>query len=132
MEKQKYLSPNKIEELQAAREAHKRVQRQLVAKGPEIPQEQRPLLDAAMQEQRQYLIQQGFRDDLAEFMEGDPMSNDVVASDSNHRDLRLLHRNVQQEAKRQIGGAVNDGQWEHTGKSSVGVEARKRSLARGR
>jgi hypothetical protein len=55
-------------ELDAAREAHKRVQRQLIAKGPEIPAEQRPFLDNAMRRQRNALEKIGFGDALREFL----------------------------------------------------------------
>jgi len=54
-------------ELESAREAHRRVQRRLVAKGPDIPLNQRPALQKAMAEQRQQLIEQGFGDTLEEF-----------------------------------------------------------------
>jgi N12 class adenine-specific DNA methylase len=55
-------------ELDAARAEHKRVQRQLIAKGPEIPAEQRPLLDAAMRRQREALEKIGFGDALRGFL----------------------------------------------------------------
>jgi N12 class adenine-specific DNA methylase len=59
---------DKEAELNAAREAHKRVQRQLIAKGPEIPAEQRPVLDAAMRRQREALEKIGFGEALREFL----------------------------------------------------------------
>lgn len=54
------------EELAAAREAHKRVQRRLIAKGPDIPATQRPLLEQAMEQQKKALREQGFDESLDE------------------------------------------------------------------
>ena len=54
------------EELAAAREAHKRVQRRLIAKGPDIPAAQRPLLEKAMEQQKEALREQGFDELLDE------------------------------------------------------------------
>jgi N12 class adenine-specific DNA methylase len=59
---------DKVAELEAVRDAYKRVQRQLVSKGPEIPAKQRPLLEAAMRRQRELLQQKGFGDALREFL----------------------------------------------------------------
>jgi N12 class adenine-specific DNA methylase len=55
-------------ELDAARQAHRHVQRQLIAKGPEISAEQRPLLDAAMRRQREALVRIGYAEDLHKFI----------------------------------------------------------------
>jgi N12 class adenine-specific DNA methylase len=54
-------------ELEEAREAHRRVQRRLVAKGPDIPVSQRPALAKAMAEQRAQLNEQGYGAALEEF-----------------------------------------------------------------
>lgn len=54
-------------ELEEAREAHRRVQRRLVAKGPDIPFSQRPALAKAMAEQRAQLNEQGYGAALEEF-----------------------------------------------------------------
>lgn len=55
------------EELNNAREAHKRVQRRLIAKGPDIPANQKPLLESAMEKQKDALRHQGLGDALDEF-----------------------------------------------------------------
>lgn len=56
------------DELTAAREAHKRVQRRLIAKGPDIPAKQKPLLDKAMEAQKAALRDQGLGDAMDEFI----------------------------------------------------------------
>lgn len=56
------------EELNNAREAHKRVQRRLIAKGPDIPANQKPLLESAMEKQKDALRHQGLGDALDEFI----------------------------------------------------------------
>lgn len=56
------------DELTAAREAHKRVQRRLIAKGPDIPANQKPLLESAMEKQKDALRHQGLGDALDEFI----------------------------------------------------------------
>ena len=56
------------DELTAAREAHKRVQRRLIAKGPDIPAKQKPLLDKAMEAQKSALRDQGLGDAMDEFV----------------------------------------------------------------
>ncbi|UUN95073.1 PLxRFG domain-containing protein [Acinetobacter bereziniae] len=50
-----------------AREAHKRVQRRLIAKGPDIPTHQKPILEKAIDSQRIELEKQGLGDALKEF-----------------------------------------------------------------
>lgn len=57
-----------VEELNNAREAHKRVQRRLIAKGPDIPANQKPLLESAMEKQKDALRHQGLGDALDEFI----------------------------------------------------------------
>lgn len=56
------------DELTAAREAHKRVQRRLIAKGPDIPAKQKPLLDKAMEAQKAALRGQGLGNAMDEFV----------------------------------------------------------------
>lgn len=56
------------DELTAAREAHKRVQRRLIAKGPDIPAKQKPLLESAMEKQKAALRDQGLGDAMDEFI----------------------------------------------------------------
>lgn len=56
------------DELTAAREAHKRVQRRLIAKGPDIPAKQKTLLDKAMEAQKSALRDQGLGDAMDEFV----------------------------------------------------------------
>lgn len=56
------------EELNNAREAHKHVQRRLIAKGPDIPANQKPLLESAMEKQKDALRHQGLGDALDEFI----------------------------------------------------------------
>lgn len=56
------------DELTAAREAHKRIQRRLIAKGPDIPAKQKPVLDKAMEAQKAALRDQGLGDAMEEFI----------------------------------------------------------------
>ena len=56
------------DELTTAREAHKRIQRRLIAKGPDIPAKQKPLLDKAMESQKAALRDQGLGDAMDEFV----------------------------------------------------------------
>jgi N12 class adenine-specific DNA methylase len=67
MREQAGKSFGQAKELEEAREAHRRVQRRLVAKGPDIPVSQRPALSKAMADQRQQLLEHGFGDALEEF-----------------------------------------------------------------
>lgn len=55
------------QDLSNAREAHKRVQRRLIAKGPDIPTHQKPILEKAIDSQRIELEKQGLGDALKEF-----------------------------------------------------------------
>lgn len=55
-------------ELAEAREQHKRVQRALIAKGPEIPAAERPLLESALEEQKAELRESGYGNALDEFL----------------------------------------------------------------
>jgi N12 class adenine-specific DNA methylase len=50
-----------------AREAHKRVQRRLIAKGPDIPTHQKPILEKAINKQRAELEKLGLGNALKEF-----------------------------------------------------------------
>lgn len=68
------------DELTAAREAHKRVQRRLIAKGPDIPAKQKPVLDKAMEAQRAALRDQGLGDAMDEFVGSRQNSRGQVAS----------------------------------------------------
>ena len=58
----------KTQELESARADYRLVQRQLIAKGPEVPPHQKPVLEAALQKQRELLVQQGFGGALKEFL----------------------------------------------------------------
>ncbi|MDR2925491.1 MAG: DEAD/DEAH box helicase family protein [Azoarcus sp.] len=58
----------KTDELNDARNAYRRVQRQLIAKGPEVPPHQKQVLDSAMRQQHEYLVRQGFGDALGKFL----------------------------------------------------------------
>lgn len=68
------------DELTAAREAHKRVQRRLIAKGPDIPSKQKPLLDKAMEAQKAALRDQGLGDAMDEFVGSRQNSRGQVTS----------------------------------------------------
>lgn len=68
------------DELTAAREAHKRVQRRLIAKGPDIPAKQKPLLDKAMEAQKAALRDQGLGDAMDEFVGSRQNSRGQVTS----------------------------------------------------
>ena len=68
------------EELNAAREAHKRVQRRLIAKGPDIPAKQKPVLDQAMEAQTAALRDQGLGDAMDEFIGSRQNSRGQVTS----------------------------------------------------
>jgi N12 class adenine-specific DNA methylase len=59
---------DKTEEIEATRNALRNVQRQLIAKGPDIPKEQKLLLEEALKMQREKLVEQGLGEDLAAFM----------------------------------------------------------------
>lgn len=77
-----------------AREAHKRVQRRLIAKGPDIPTHQKPILEKAIDSQRIELEKQGLGDALKEF-EGingklNDFSRDKLKPDNERRDTSPL------------------------------------------
>jgi N12 class adenine-specific DNA methylase len=55
------------DDLAKAREDHRKVQRQLIAKGPDVPEAEKPLLRQAYDEQRDRLAALGYGDALAEF-----------------------------------------------------------------
>ena len=55
-------------DLESAREAHKKVQRQLISKGPEIPAKQKPILEAAMIQQKEELKKLGLEKAMSEFL----------------------------------------------------------------
>lgn len=58
-------------DLDAAREAHKKVQRALMAKGPEVPENQKAAVAAGMEQQKAKLRELGFGDALDEFFSND-------------------------------------------------------------
>lgn len=68
------------DELTAAREAHKRIQRRLIAKGPDIPAKQKPILDKAMEAQKAALRDQGLGDAMEEFIGNRQNSRGQVTS----------------------------------------------------
>jgi len=55
-------------DLEKARAAHKRVQRRLLAKGPAVPDQQKPMLESGMERQKAELRERGFGDALDEFL----------------------------------------------------------------
>jgi N12 class adenine-specific DNA methylase len=55
------------DDLAKAREDHRKVQRQLIAKGPDVPADEKPLLRRALSDQRARLEAAGFGDALKEF-----------------------------------------------------------------
>ena len=59
---------DKAHELDEGRRAYKIIQRQLVAKGPEIPAKERPILESAMERQKKMLLARGFGKALGEFL----------------------------------------------------------------
>lgn len=68
------------DELTNAREAHKRVQRRLIAKGPDIPAAQKPMLETAMERQKEALRRVGLGGALEEFAGSRLNSRGQVAS----------------------------------------------------
>lgn len=67
-------------DLDAAREAHKKVQRALMAKGPEVPENQKAAVASGMEQQKAKLRELGFGDALDEFFGGE---NITVAKDGD-------------------------------------------------
>jgi N12 class adenine-specific DNA methylase len=70
---QKWLAESRgsfgqAKDLESARQQHKRVQRMLLARGPEIPEEQKPILAKTQEKQRKALREAGFGDALDELM----------------------------------------------------------------
>lgn len=68
-------------DLDAAREAHKKVQRALMAKGPEVPENQKAAVAAGMEQQKAKLRELGFGDALDEFFSND--TGPVVLATTN-------------------------------------------------
>jgi hypothetical protein len=58
----------KAGELDTSRADYRRIQKQLIAKGPEIPVHQKPMLEFALQQQRELLTRQGYGDTLKEYL----------------------------------------------------------------
>lgn len=58
-------------DLEAAREEHKKIQRALMAKGPEVPENQKAAVAAGMEQQKAKLRELGFGDALNEFFGGE-------------------------------------------------------------
>lgn len=73
-------------DLEAAREAHKKIQRALMAKGPEVPENQKAAVAAGMEQQKAKLRELGFGDALNEFFsnEAGPLFNNLARSPSYH------------------------------------------------
>jgi N12 class adenine-specific DNA methylase len=100
-------------ELEEAREAHRRVQRRLVAKGPDIPVSQRPALAKAMAEQRAQLNEQGYGGALEEF--GGNAADDAqfrrdgteLLSPAAAKAMRALMPNYSPEARAQAVASVS-------------------------
>ncbi len=75
-------------ELADAREQHKRVQRALIAKGPEIPAVERPLLESALEEQKAELREQGYGEALDEFLSFQANVEDTAEPEAGSTNLR--------------------------------------------
>lgn len=76
------------QDLVDAREAHKRVQRRLIAKGPDIPANQKPILEKALNSQRSEIEKLGLGDALKEFEGNNDLkdwSRDELKPDNQRR-----------------------------------------------
>ncbi len=67
---------DQVQPLRDAREQYRRVQRLLLVRGPEIPDKERPILDAALEAQRAALREVGFGDALDELLDYQSLSDD--------------------------------------------------------
>lgn len=67
---------DQVQALREAREQYRRVQRLLLVRGPEIPDHERPMLDAALETQRAALREVGFGDALDELLDYRSLSDD--------------------------------------------------------
>lgn len=67
---------DQVQALRDAREQYRRVQRLLLVRGPEIPDKERPILDAALETQRAALREVGFGDALDELLDYQSLSDD--------------------------------------------------------
>lgn len=67
---------DRVQELREAREQYRRIQRLLLVRGPEIPANERPILDAALETQRSSLREVGFGDALDELLDYQNLQDD--------------------------------------------------------
>jgi N12 class adenine-specific DNA methylase len=66
----------RVQELREAREQYQRVQRLLLVRGPEIPSNERPMLDTALEAQRAALREVGFGEALDELLDYQNLRDD--------------------------------------------------------
>ncbi|MFZ5636674.1 MAG: PLxRFG domain-containing protein [Pseudomonadota bacterium] len=71
---------DQVQALREAREQYRRVQRLLLVRGPEIPDHERPILDAALEAQRAALREVGFGDALDELLDYQNLRDDGTGS----------------------------------------------------
>jgi N12 class adenine-specific DNA methylase len=67
---------DRVQDLRETREQYRRLQRLLLVRGPEIPGNERPLLDAALEAQRAALREVGFGDALDELLDYQNLRDD--------------------------------------------------------
>lgn len=67
---------DRVQELREIREQYRRVQRLLLVRGPEIPANERPMLDTALEAQRAALRKVGFGDALDELLDYQNLRDD--------------------------------------------------------
>lgn len=71
---------DRVQDLREAREQYRRVQRLLLVRGPEIPDKERPILDAALEAQRSALREAGLGDALDELLDYQNLRDDGTGS----------------------------------------------------
>jgi N12 class adenine-specific DNA methylase len=82
--------------LREAREQYRRVQRLLLVRGPEIPEHERPMLDAALEAQRSALREAGFSDALDELLDYQQQRDDDAGAFSKRRNPAAAGASVAQ------------------------------------
>lgn len=71
---------DRVQDLRESREQYRRVQRLLLVRGPEIPDKERPILDAALEAQRSALREAGLGDALEELLDYQNLRDDGTGS----------------------------------------------------
>jgi N12 class adenine-specific DNA methylase len=71
---------DRVQDLREAREQYRRVQRLLLVRGPEIPDKERPILDAALEAQRSALREAGLGHALDELLDYQNLRDDGTGS----------------------------------------------------